>query len=264
MAVAFAGSGNQVMNRITRIVEMRNKTLNPIEQILLVCGLLVGGAIAFSFSPRSEAKGIPASNTYIDATVKNTKVGSLPQGNPDPRNTTFARSAIYPTVKPSVGLKHAADPLTGQKGGPATEAIWDTLPFTQLPLADLPIDQPMAGPHLTVPHNPHAGVPRMTNRHLTDSSFSKMRLNKLPVDKMNDTIEQKLQGVIADLISERIIRDKAALRSFSLTEKELLINDVKQRDNLQQQLWDKYMKNSKWGLYYDAGGMEGLGQVVPK
>ncbi len=53
MAFAFAGNGNQVMNRITHIVKMRNKTLNPIEQILLVCGLLVGGAIAFSFSPRS-------------------------------------------------------------------------------------------------------------------------------------------------------------------------------------------------------------------
>ncbi len=154
--------------------------------------------------------------------------------------------------------------MTGQRSGPMTVAIEDTLPFAILPLADLPIVRPMAGSHATVPHIPHAGVPRMTNPHLTDSSFSKMGLNKLPVDIINDTIEQKLQDVIAELISEKIIKDKEALRSFSLTEKELFINDVKQRDNLQQQLWNKYMKNSKLGLYYDAGGMEGLGQVVPK
>jgi beta-lactamase regulating signal transducer with metallopeptidase domain len=72
---AFPGSRNQLLNRVTRIVHNKNKTLNPMENIFLAASLMLCGFLTVAFSKNDEtrpAKPLQPSESVAPAPVSGT------------------------------------------------------------------------------------------------------------------------------------------------------------------------------------------------
>ena len=86
-----------------------------------------------------------------------------------------------------------------------------------------------------------------------------------------------ISGAVADLVNENVVKNKGDLSSFKLTNSVLVVNGVKQSDELHQKLKSKYLSQPRYqingdivrdpnfGLHYDAkqGGM-GIGITIDK
>jgi hypothetical protein len=86
-----------------------------------------------------------------------------------------------------------------------------------------------------------------------------------------------ITSVVTDLVNENVVKNKSNLTSFRLTNSVLMVNGVKQSDELHQKLKSKYLSQPKYqingdivrdpnfGLHYDAkqGGM-GIGITIDK
>ena len=59
------------------------------------------------------------------------------------------------------------------------------------------------------------------------------------------------EKIIGDFINEHIIKDKADLSSYKLSNEELIVNDVKQSDVIFKKFKDKYVKNQHWTIMYN-------------
>jgi beta-lactamase regulating signal transducer with metallopeptidase domain len=73
------------------------------------------------------------------------------------------------------------------------------------------------------------------------------------------SLDKMIEDVTNDLINEHIIKDKSSLLTVKLTYSELLVNGVKQPDDIQKRLAAKYYpgnsrtsKNPNYGLWYNA------------
>jgi hypothetical protein len=73
---------------------------------------------------------------------------------------------------------------------------------------------------------------------------------------------KRVQNVIADLVSEKIISKPADVKWFGLSETELIVNGQKQPDALQQKLKAKYGIHQNYGLYYGPVEMTGTGVFI--
>ena len=90
-------------------------------------------------------------------------------------------------------------------------------------------------------------------------------------------LQPVISDVIADLVSENIVKDKSDLSSFKLTNTFLLVNGVKQSDEMHEKLKTKYLAHPRYlmdgpsiindphyGLHYDKSGSMGIGISVDR
>jgi bla regulator protein BlaR1 len=83
------------------------------------------------------------------------------------------------------------------------------------------------------------------------------------VDSMNFTQElQKMRSIIIDLVNEKVVSKPSDVKWFGLSDTELLVNGIKQRDALQQRLKAKYGVREGNGLYYGPVKMTGRGVFI--
>jgi bla regulator protein BlaR1 len=80
-----------------------------------------------------------------------------------------------------------------------------------------------------------------------------------------------ITNIIADLVSDNIVKDKNAVSSFNLTNGYLMVNGVKQSDKLHNKLKSKYLEGAqyeadrqiindpKFGFHYQGPGSMGIG-----
>ena len=86
-------------------------------------------------------------------------------------------------------------------------------------------------------------------------SKKEMEKSRIEMAKAKKDMEQsKLlqEKIIGDFINEHIIKDKADLVSYKLSNEELIVNDVKQSDEIFKKFKDKYVKNKNWTIMYNS------------
>jgi len=75
---------------------------------------------------------------------------------------------------------------------------------------------------------------------------------------------ERVRGIIAALVQEKVIPDAAALDWFGLSDTEFIVNGNKQPLELQQRLKAQYGVKQHYGLYYGPVKMSGEGVFVEK
>ena len=88
-------------------------------------------------------------------------------------------------------------------------------------------------------------------------------LKRMHDDSLNYTAEStKAKNIIADLVKEKIVTDAAVVKSFGLTNDELVVNDQKQPGALHEKLKAKYGIHENYGFYYGPVNMVGTGVFI--
>jgi bla regulator protein BlaR1 len=89
-------------------------------------------------------------------------------------------------------------------------------------------------------------------------------VKKMPVPKDMSADQERVRGIIAELVKEKVLADPASIEWFGLSEDELIVNDRKQSAELQQKLKQKYDISTGNGLYYGPVKMTGSGIFLDK
>jgi len=76
--------------------------------------------------------------------------------------------------------------------------------------------------------------------------------------------QQRVRGVIATLVQEKVISDASAVDWFGLSDDELIVNGTKQPEALHQRLKTEYGVKPHNGLYYGPVKMNGTGVFLDK
>ncbi|MCF0074973.1 M56 family metallopeptidase [Dyadobacter sp. CY261] len=83
-----------------------------------------------------------------------------------------------------------------------------------------------------------------------------------PVDISAD--QERVRGVISELVREKVISSPSDLEWFGLSEDELVVNGNKQPAQLQQKLKERFNIKADYGLYYGPVRMIGTGIFLDK
>lgn len=83
-----------------------------------------------------------------------------------------------------------------------------------------------------------------------------------PIDISAD--QERVRGVISELVQEKVISKPTDLEWFGLSEGELVVNGNKQPVELQQKLKEKFKIKADHGLYYGPVKMNGAGVFLDK
>ncbi len=83
-------------------------------------------------------------------------------------------------------------------------------------------------------------------------------------DAEQQIVKEEMKGIINDLITANVVKDKNSLSWFGLTETELIVNGVKQPEEIQKKLAEKYIRNPRFGFYYGPVQMYGMGYFYGK
>lgn len=89
-------------------------------------------------------------------------------------------------------------------------------------------------------------------------------VKKMPVPKDISGDQERVRGVIEELVREKVLADHASIEWFGLSEDELIVNGRKQSAELQQKLKQKYGISTGNGLYYGPVKMSGAGIFLDK
>jgi bla regulator protein BlaR1 len=76
--------------------------------------------------------------------------------------------------------------------------------------------------------------------------------------------QERVRGIIATLVDEKVVTDPASVDWFGLSEDELIVNGKKQPDELHQRLKAHYDIKPRYGLYYGPVQMTGAGIFLDK
>ncbi|QIP13352.1 M48 family metalloprotease [Spirosoma aureum] len=76
--------------------------------------------------------------------------------------------------------------------------------------------------------------------------------------------QERVRGIIATLVEEKVVTDPASVDWFGLSEEELIVNGKKQPDELHQRLKAHYDIKPRYGLYYGPVQMTGTGIFLDK
>jgi bla regulator protein blaR1 len=83
-------------------------------------------------------------------------------------------------------------------------------------------------------------------------------------DADQQIVKEEMKRIINDLITANVVKDKNSLSWFGLTETELIVNGVKQPEEIQKKLAEKYIRNPRFGFYYGPVQMYGMGYFYGK
>jgi bla regulator protein BlaR1 len=90
LLTAFPGDGQQVFNRVNRILTNHNKSLNKMEKVLLASAIFVTGILTLAFTSREQSDKSLQKNVQLPAIAKEAK--TIPDNTvlqPQPAKTTI-------------------------------------------------------------------------------------------------------------------------------------------------------------------------------
>ncbi|WP_188927782.1 M56 family metallopeptidase [Dyadobacter endophyticus] len=90
------------------------------------------------------------------------------------------------------------------------------------------------------------------------------RVKKMPEPADISADQERVRGVISELVQEKVISKPTDLEWFGLSEDELVVNGNKQPVELQQKLKEKFKIKADHGLYYGPVKMNGSGVFLDK
>ncbi len=85
-------------------------------------------------------------------------------------------------------------------------------------------------------------------------SQNDMRVAKIAVEKSQKEIaaSKKMQeDIVTDFVNEKLVKEKADLSSYMLSDEELIINGVKQPASVHKKFKEKYVRDKHWKMSYN-------------
>jgi len=272
-AMAFPGNKNSLLNRVKRMANNRNNSLNQYEKALLAICLVMSGLCFSAFAAKDEIKKTVhevvkviqhtavykanESEKLKAESVKPTQStvmvnSSQPSLNDDAADTTKKRINVQ--AVPVVTPVNAAMAIT-----PKVNIQVDPLTINSNP-ALAPVNT-----HVNVQVAPTVAYSASTlasinvNPHIGTSLAPIAMLGKLNVNlNVPDTIRNRnnaynrtFRQIVRELTKMKVITDTSNV-SINLNEKELIVNGVKQPDAVYKPIFEKYgKKGAGFGYAYD-------------
>ena len=92
-------------------------------------------------------------------------------------------------------------------------------------------------------------------------TWNSKKLPRLP-DISND--QQRVRGIISTLVDEKVVVNSSDVDWFGISTEELIVNGIKQSEELHQKLKTQYGIRAQYGLYYGPVKMTGTGVFMDK
>ncbi len=309
------GSGNELKNRLKRMVNQENEKLSITERAVLITGLLL--LTIFTILPKADqaAKHIARGfvNSFVPSTKKAVDAASASENRKASANlrkrkevdTTSKRDTVirFTSVlfkQNDADIANADMSAMDDKGNIYHLIVADnkltSLEINNIKVIDSQLpgyeymvrqidrelamkkrvrEQDNAGLKATSPAAkfkgtvPPADQPFVKKWRTGDPEPKFMMAGAKPVKKYHDNTEitadqQRARGVIAALVSEKIIASPAELQWFGLSDTELVVNGQKQPEALHQKLKEQYGIKPQYGLYYGPVKMYGTGVFLDR
>lgn len=81
--------------------------------------------------------------------------------------------------------------------------------------------------------------------------------DRIQAEKDRKEAEELLKGLIAEMVNDKLIKDKESLNGFRLTEDAFVVNGVKQSQELHTKYLQKFIKRQGYGIYYGSDSRGG-------
>lgn len=81
--------------------------------------------------------------------------------------------------------------------------------------------------------------------------------DRIQAEKDRKEAEELLKGLIVEMISDKLIKDKESLNGFRLTEDAFVVNGVRQSPELHTKYMQKFIKRAGYGIYYGSDSRGG-------
>lgn len=81
--------------------------------------------------------------------------------------------------------------------------------------------------------------------------------DRIQAEKDRKEAEELMKGLIAEMITDKLVKDKESLNGFRLTEDAFVVNGVKQSDALHTKYLQKFIKRQGYGIYYGSDSRGG-------
>ncbi len=301
------GSGNQLRERLKRMINRENKRLGVVEKVVLVIGIVVFSAFAGLTKANKKfvrhltnaaiEKAAPARNKMSPAAG----VVSLPQHSNMAKPATGADNkkadtsahlfdrqyewnqsvpgiTYYVSAKDAAGTKYRFTvtkfklvALTVNGNDVQKRNLYKyayLLKHVPPPPPPPPAQQPQQPARPAAPGDKTDTLNRAI--HKTSIEFIQKQRNKpKPQEPQKPqppqapptppSLDKMIADVTNDLIKEHIIKDKSSLLTIKLTYSELIVNGMKQPDEIQKKFAAKYYpgnarlsKDPNYGLWYNA------------
>lgn len=220
-AMAFSGQKFHLLERVKRMLSNSNSSLNIMERVVLASALLIAVLVTAAFSNADKI------NKLVTTMVSATPVKKLSSGQVKPANTPVYTRPLPAIRKAVMTVKDAGQlPDTAQRRIYTPEEVSElTEPQTQ---------QLQPAPETVNPH---------------------------PKDYQAYHDGTNLKKLTDDLVAEGIIKNKAELLSFKLSETEFIVNGQKIPDNTYRKFRNAYVKipdkgkqgSWSWLYNYESG-----------
>ncbi len=296
------GSGNQLRDRLKRMISQENKRLSIAEKVVLAIGLVV--LSAFTTMPKTT---MHAAQNLVNVMVKKPGHTDTMKSKIITTDSATKQTGMFGETKAissdtlhsktdtairfrSVLFKRSDSDLTNNDISAMSIAgrkyhfivangklVAMDIDGEKIKDSDLPNYQYLIT---------QIDVEVLEKRHIRETDMARFKANqpdvKFKADKgfdkkryidprfHNDSLYnvkydatlQKMREIMADLAVRKVVPDAASVKWFALTDNEFIVNGQKQPDELQQRYKAKYGVHEGWGLYYGPVPMKGKGVFI--
>ena len=288
------GSGNQLRDRLKRILSQENKRLSIVEKAVLGVGLIL--LTAFTTIPKA---GQAASNLAgavsktisvmvkrhtdtVARIIKTPATGNLQPAEPEKPADEITNKIVDTAIRfRSVLFKHSDADLANNdisavddKGKKYhlivanSKLVAMDIDGEKVKEGDIPNYQYMVTQIDAAVHE---------KRHIRETDMARFKASqpdvkfkadrrfydkRRDVDSMTSAYTKVMNDIIAGLVVHNVVSKAADVKWFALTENEFIVNGQKQPDESQQRYKAKYGVHEGWGLYYGPVPMQGKGVFI--
>lgn len=290
--VALGFGGRQLVNRLQRIITQKNRSLNTMERIVLLAGLVLMSAFAF----------IPKASTTLTESAIPTERNGRTEGYSKPEPVSASKqpffskgqSPAHPVARPAtVTRQDTALKLTnilfvnGRRDRANQELLVSDdednryrLHLVNNQLLALEVNGAAVLAQELSRYEPlrrrvdfalnqkkqHWGSQAPAYAKAREGAWAKTTGEsqaQTPLPAALDD-QQRARGVLAALVAAQVVTEPAGVIWFGLSAEELVVNGQKQPEALQQQLAAQYGVKAQYGLYYGPVKMIGTGVFLDK
>jgi beta-lactamase regulating signal transducer with metallopeptidase domain len=285
------GSGNQLRDRLKRMVDKENKRLSMAEKVVLIVGLVA--LSAFTGLPKTTENAMKhLVDVVINKPAKNDttkiKAVTVDRGKKQPVTTyktgvtsadALSAQIDTPVRFRSVLFKMSDSDLTNNDISAETEAghrYHFIIKDDKLIAADVDgekvqeSDLPKYDYMVKIIDNE---VEAKRNFREQERMYAKMRADKfinskrlddkyLDVDSMKRGYTKVMNDIIADLVVRNVVSKAADVKWFALTNTGFIVNGQKQPHEIQQKYKERYGVHEGFGLYYGPVPSGGRGVFI--
>ncbi|HEX3385058.1 MAG TPA: M56 family metallopeptidase, partial [Mucilaginibacter sp.] len=292
------GSGNQLRDRLKRMINKENKRLNVAEKVVLIAGLIV--LSAFTTLPKTTQNAVKRlvdvvvnkhghvdtlklKTTVLDSATKQSR--TFRQTEVISRDTVHGKANVLGPFKSVLFKNSDADPANNDISAEDTtgkryhfivadnKLVAMDINGEKVQENDLPKYQYMIT---------QIYIAVLEKRHIRETDMARFKASHPDIkftaggafekkhfinprfykDSVYNADLQKMNEIIADLVARKVVTGADAVKWFALTDSEFIVDGEKQSDELQQRYKAQYGVHEGYGLYYGPVPMKGKGVFI--